>query len=97
MNVTLPDSLHEFIKTQVDSGRFSSADAFVEELVRTEAQILKRIGSGEPLPVDEHFDRRLDALLDEAAASGEGTEITPQDFDDMEREALELLRKRRSS
>ena len=38
MNVTLPDSLKEFVEKQVNSGRYADSDAFVAELVRTEAQ-----------------------------------------------------------
>jgi hypothetical protein len=36
-------------------------------------------------------DRRLEALLDEAAASGDYLEATRADFDDMEREAAAAL------
>jgi hypothetical protein len=51
----------------------------------------KSVSPGEPLEIDEHFDRRLEALLDEATSSGDYVEATHQDFDDMEREALAIL------
>lgn len=97
MNVTLSDSLREFVERQVSSGRYPNADAFVEDLVRTEAQVLERVSQGEALPIDEHFERRLEALLNEAEASGAYADLTREDFDAMEREALDLLRSRRSS
>ena len=97
MNVTIPDSLRDFVEEQVSSGRYTDPDAFVADLVRTEAEIFERLARGEPLPVDEHFSRRLEVLLDEAASSGDYIDVTTQDFDAMEREAQELVRKRKSS
>jgi putative addiction module CopG family antidote len=97
MNVTLSDSLKDFVEKQVNSGRYANADAFVEDLVRSEAELLARVNQGEPLPVDEHFPRRLEALLDEAEASGDYVEVSPDDFDAMERDGIELLHKRRNS
>lgn len=97
MNVTIPDSLKSFVEEQVSSGRYANPDAFVTELVRTEAEMWNRVGRGEPLPMDEHFDRRLEALLDDAGKSGDYVEVTKEDFDAMEREASELARKRKSS
>jgi len=96
MNVTLPDSLQEFIAQQVSSGRYADTNTFVAELVRTEAEAWDQVRSGAPLPVDVHFGRRLTGLLDEAEQSGGYTPAESQDFDDMEREALELVRKRKS-
>lgn len=97
MNVTIPDSLKPFVEQQVRSGRYTNADAFVAELVRAEVEMFERVGRGEPLPIDEHFDRRLEALLDEAESSGPYVDVTKEDFDAMEREAQELVRKRKSS
>ena len=97
MNVTLSDVLKEFVDKQVSSGRFPNPDAFVEELVRTEAEMFDRVNRGEALPLDKHFDRRLEVLLNEAEESGGYVEVTTGDFDAMEREALEIVRKRKSS
>ena len=49
------------------------------------------------LPLDEHFNRRLEVLLDEAESSGDYVTATKDDFDAMEREALELMRGKRKS
>jgi len=97
MNVTLPDSLKEFVEKQVKSGSYADPDAFVAELVRTEAEMFERVSRGETLPIDEHFDRRLETLLDEAEKSGDYVGASKDDFDAMEREAQDLLRKRKSS
>ena len=97
MNVTIPDSLKDFVEKQVSSGRYANTDAFIEDLVRTEAHLLERVNKGEALPVDEHFERRLEALLDEAEASGDYVKAGREDFDAMEREALELVNRRRPS
>ena len=96
MNVTLPDSLKTFIDRQVSSGRFLTAGAFVEDLLRTEAGMFERAGRCEPLPLGGHFDRRLEALLDEGERSGDYRQVTPGGFDAMEREAQQLAQRRKS-
>jgi len=97
VKVSLPDDLKGFVEKQLSSGRYANPDAFVAELLHDEAAMFERISRGEPLPINEHFDRRLEALLDEAEASGDYVGATKKDFDAMEREALELVRKRKSS
>jgi hypothetical protein len=42
-------------------------------------------------------DRRLEQLLQEAEDSGDYTEMTAQDWEDIEREGLALLKARRSA
>lgn len=97
MNVTLPDSLKEFVERQVNSGSFDNPDAFVAELVRAEAAIFERTARGETLPIDEHFERRLETLLDEGENSGDYLDADKAEFDAMEREALDLIQKRKTS
>jgi len=96
MNVVIPDSLQKFIEEQVRSGRYPNPDAFVAELVKTEAEVFERVGRGEPIAIDEHFGRRLELLLDEAEKSGPYIDVTKDEFDAMEREGLNLFRKRKS-
>ena len=97
MNVTIPDSLREFVEQQVSARGYPDADTFLADLVRAEAQILDRVNHGEPLSVDERFIPRLEALLDEAEASGEAAEMTSQDWDDIRAEGLAVLRSRTTS
>jgi len=94
MKVNLPDSLKDFVDEQVNSGRYADPDAFVAELLKTEVALFERIKRGDVLPLDEHFDRRLEVLLDEAEKSGDYLTASKEDLDAMEREALELIRKK---
>ena len=97
MKVNLPDSLKDFVDEQVNSGRYADPDAFVAELLKTEVALFERIKCGDVLPLDEHFDRRLEVLLDEAEKGGDYVAASKEDFDAMEREALELIRKKPKS
>jgi len=100
MNISLPDSLQAFIDQQIATGRCQSPSAYVEELIRedakrqAEALLLQRVNAGAPLPVDEHFDVRIAALLQEAEDSGEPEGMTLEEWDSIEREAMALLQKR---
>jgi Arc/MetJ-type ribon-helix-helix transcriptional regulator len=94
MVVSIPDSLTSFIDRRVRSGGYPNADAFIADLLSSEAGVMEGVGRGEPLAINEHFDRRLEALLDEAATSGDYVEATPADFDEIEREAVAALAKK---
>src|ERR1700722_20301945 len=94
MDVSIPDSLTGFITSRVRSGGYTNPDAFLADLVRSEAAVMESLSRGEPLAIDEHFDRRLEALLDDAVASGKYVEATRGDFDEMERAALAVLQKK---
>src|SRR3989442_5240250 len=91
MKVNLPDSLKDFVDEQVNSGRYADPDAFVAELIETEAAIFERLKRGDVLPLDEHFDRRLEVLLDDAEKSGDYVSASKEDFDAMERGGLERV------
>jgi Arc/MetJ-type ribon-helix-helix transcriptional regulator len=86
--------LTSFISERVKAGGYPNADAFVADLLRSEAGTMSRIDQGEAIPVDAHFDRRLEAMLDEAAESGDYALADRADFDQMEREALAMLSQR---
>jgi len=58
--------------------------------------MFERVNRGAAVPIDEHFDRRLEALLDDAERSGDYVEAGEEEFDAMEGEALDVLRKRKS-
>ena len=95
MNLSLSDSLKGFIETQIQSGRYESPSAYVETLIREDAK--RQREAGEALPVDAHFDARVEALLQEAEESGEPQEVTPEDWDSIEREAMTILKTRQSA
>ena len=71
--------------------------SFLYCVLKTEVALFDRIKRGDALPLDEHFDRRLEVLLDEAEKSGDYVAAAKEDFDAMEREALELIRKKPKS
>jgi antitoxin ParD1/3/4 len=95
MNISLSDSLKGFIETQIQSGRYESPSAYVETLIREDEK--RQREAGEALPVDAHFDARVEALLQEAEESGEPQEVTPEDWDSIEREAMTILKTRQSA
>lgn len=95
MNITIPDSLNEFVTRETGAGHFADADAFVADLIRREAEVVERTRRGEPFVLDEHFERRLERMLDEVE-NDECVSATSEDFDAMEREALDLIRQRQS-
>ena len=59
--------------------------------------VLRGVNAGEALPMDGRFDARLEMLLEEGEQSGEATEMTAKDWDDIEREALAILRSKKTA
>jgi antitoxin ParD1/3/4 len=41
MNIALPESLKQFVQTQVNDGGYSSASEYVRELIRKDLQVKK--------------------------------------------------------
>ena len=84
MNVSLAPELERFLNEQVRNGRYSSPD----EAVRKAVELLKEMDESE---------NRLEVLLQEAEESGPATEMTAQDWADIENEGLKRLRSRKSA
>jgi antitoxin ParD1/3/4 len=84
MNISLTPELEQFLHNQVRSGRYSSA----EEAVNKAVELLKET---------EEAESRLETLLQEAEDSGPATEMTAQDWKDIEKEGLKRLRSRKSA
>jgi putative addiction module antidote protein, CC2985 family len=82
MNISLPDQLKDFVEAQVGSGRYSSVSEYVSELIRDDEK--------------RKAQDKLDTLLLEGIQSGQPTEMTRQNWDDLRREAIELLELRES-
>ena len=82
MNISLPDQLKEFIDEQVGSGRYSSVSEYVRELVRNDER--------------RKAQERLEEMLMQGIQSGEPTEMTRQDWDDVRREAVKQFEARKS-
>ena len=84
MNVSLAPELERFLNEQVRSGRYPST----EEAVSKAVELLKEM---------EEAENRLETLLQEAEDSGPATEMTAQDWTDIENEVLNRLRSRKSA
>jgi putative addiction module CopG family antidote len=83
MNVTLSPDVEKLVRDKVARGEYASADDLVNEAVQR-------------LVEDEAEIAHTEALLQEAAESGEYIELTTKEWDDMEREALEEVEKRQA-
>ena len=84
MNVSLNPELERFLNDQIRSGRYHSA----EEAVSKAVELLKEM---------EEAESRLETLLPEAEDSGPATEMTAQDWADIENEGLKRVRSHRSA
>jgi antitoxin ParD1/3/4 len=82
MNISLPEQLKEFVDNQVGSGRYSSVSEYIRDLIRDDEK--------------RKAQDRLEALLMEGVQSGEPTEMTRQDWDDIRREALQQFQTRKA-
>jgi antitoxin ParD1/3/4 len=82
LNISLPEALRRFVDQQVASGGYGTASEYVRELLRRAQK--------------EHEEQeRLESLLLEALKSP-AREMTPEEWDDIRREALERLAVRKS-
>jgi putative addiction module CopG family antidote len=84
MDISLRPDLEKFLSDRIQSGRFVSSDDAMNEAV----QLLKET---------EEAEGRLENLLAEAESSGPATEVTPQDWLDIENEGLKRLKSRKSA
>jgi len=73
MNISLPDSLRQFVDGQVATGRYSSVSEYVRELIRADEK--------------RKAEEQLEAKLLEGLNSAEG-DLTPADWTAIRKEAL---------
>lgn len=71
MNISLPDSMKQFVEEQVGAGGYSSASEYVRELLRAEQ---KRIAK-----------EQLEVTLLAALRSGEPVEVSPAMWEELRR------------
>lgn len=81
MNVSLPESLREWVDEQVEKGGFGSASEYVRHVLREERKRLAQ--------------ELLEEMLMEGINSGPATEMTDADWDDLKREIRERAAKLR--
>ncbi len=77
MNISLPDEMKAFIEAQMVQEGYASASEYLRTLIR-EAQ-------------RRRAKQELEAKFREALESGPSTPMTREDWDSIEREALERL------
>ncbi|MBL0161563.1 MAG: type II toxin-antitoxin system ParD family antitoxin [Bryobacterales bacterium] len=80
--MSLPDQLKDSVDNQVGSGRYSSVSEYVRDLIRDDEK--------------RRAHDRLEALLIEGIQSGQPTEMTRQDWDDIRREAVKQFEARKA-
>lgn len=82
VNISLPDDVKEFAENQVGSGRYRSVSEYVRDLILDDEK--------------RRAQERLEASLMEGIESGEATDFTEQDWEDIREEALRELEARQS-
>ncbi|MGB7553301.1 MAG: hypothetical protein WBM04_02950 [Candidatus Korobacteraceae bacterium] len=95
MNVELPPELEKRVHESLDKGEFANPDEFFKQAAELLLDV--RHGEGPPIPVDEGWDGRVEALIKESQASGEATEMTEHDWQEVERQGTALIRARKKA
>lgn len=80
MNISLPDTLKQFVDGQIAQGRYSSVSEYMRELIRADEK--------------RKAEEALEAKLLEGLRSAEG-ELTPADWQSIRKEALDRLKARK--
>jgi antitoxin ParD1/3/4 len=69
LNISLPDSLRDWIDAVVTNGGYGNASEYIRELIRQDQK--------------RRDEERLDKLLLEGLGSGEPTEVTPEFWNEL--------------
>ena len=83
MNISLPDTMRDYIEEQVAQGCYSSVSEYFRELVRKDQKL--------------RANERLQSMLLEGLNSGNATEMTAQDWEDIRQAVREKTNKRQSA
>ena len=87
MNLHVPEEWEPFIRSQVQSGRYASENEVLDEVLRLlQERDLKHAGE----------EARVEALLIEGLDSGPSTPMTPDDWDEIEREGRRIIAARKA-
>ena len=81
MNISLPETLKQFVDVQIASGRYSSASEYVRELIRADEK--------------RKAEDQLEAMLLDGLR-GEETKLTPDDWSAIRKQALAKIEARKS-
>ncbi|WP_293128915.1 type II toxin-antitoxin system ParD family antitoxin [Microcoleus sp. bin38.metabat.b11b12b14.051] len=82
LNISLPESMREFISEQVAKGGYSTTSEYIRHLIRQELERVAKI--------------QLETLLLEGLDSGESIEITDEWWEQKRSELVEKVRKQKT-
>lgn len=80
LNISLPQSMKDFVEGQVESAGFSTPSEYIRSLIRDDQK--------------RRSDEKLEALLLEGLNSGEPIEITPEFWERKRTQLIERHRKK---
>ncbi|MEA5566779.1 type II toxin-antitoxin system ParD family antitoxin [Anabaena sp. UHCC 0399] len=83
INISLPDTMRAYIEEQVAQGGYSSVSEYFRELVRQDQK--------------QRAKQRLETMLLEGLNSGNATEMTAQDWEDIHQAVHERISKRQGN
>jgi Arc/MetJ-type ribon-helix-helix transcriptional regulator len=96
MTLTLPPELEQQINNLVLRGEYPNTEAVLVDAVRALVRDQERQRIESLLEANGIDERRLMQLLQEAEDSSDYTEMTAQDWKDIEREGLAIVNARKS-
>lgn len=96
MTLTLPPDLEQHVNNLVRRGEYPSTEAVLVDAVKALVREQERQRIEPLLEANGIDENRLVQLLREAEDSGDYTEMTAQDWDDIEREGLAIVNARKS-
>jgi antitoxin ParD1/3/4 len=82
LNISLPESMRDFISEQVAKGGYSTASEYIRHLIRQEIERVTKT--------------QLETLLLEGLDSGESIEITDEWWEQKRTELVEKVRKQKT-
>ncbi|MEG5061518.1 type II toxin-antitoxin system ParD family antitoxin [Microcoleus sp. A2-C5] len=82
LNISLPESMRDFISEQVAKGGYSTTSEYIRHLIRQELERVAKI--------------QLETLLLEGLDSGESIEITDEWWEQKRTELVEKVRKQKT-
>lgn len=83
VTVSMPDSLKNFLDTEVETKGYGNVSEYIRTLLR-EAQA-------------KTADAKLESLLLEGLAGGEGIPVTPEFWKELKKDAAQILRKHKTT
>lgn len=83
MNISVPESMKEFIEDEVSSGGYGTASEYVRELVRDAKK--------------QKEEERIEKLLLEAVESGPASPMTKKDWEAIKQRGLERIQKKKAA